>query len=100
MDKDFARIHSLPYYPMHTPDTVFVIDGYPAGALIYYTVADIDIGGHRSKVLFHLMKTKPHLEIVLGAWWLLWHRATLNFERWTLRFPSNYCKKYCYPRTI
>jgi hypothetical protein len=80
MNEDFARTHGLPRYPMHTPETIFAIDGRPAGTLTHDTVAYVDIGGHRSRVLFHLMKTKPQLEIISGAGWLLRHGATLNFK--------------------
>jgi hypothetical protein len=69
MDKDFTKAHSLPHYPMHTPDTIFAIDGCPAGTLIHYTVAYVNIGGHRSKVLFYFMETKPRLKIILGSGW-------------------------------
>lgn len=71
MDKDLARTHSLSHYPIHTPETAFVIDSRPASSLTHYTVAYIHIGGTRNKILFYLMKTKPWLEIVLRSGWLL-----------------------------
>ncbi len=48
MDKDLAKAHGLPCYPMHTSDTVFVIDGPPAGTLTNYTVAYVVVIEARS----------------------------------------------------
>ncbi len=99
MNEDFARIHGLPCYPMHTLDTVFAINSCPANSLTHYTVAYINISSHWGKVMFHLMKTKPQLKIVPGARWLLQHGVTLNFEQQALIFLSSYCKKHCHPQT-
>ncbi len=46
---------------------MYTVDGREVATLTHYTVTYIDIGGHERKVLFHLMKIKPRLEILLGA---------------------------------
>jgi hypothetical protein len=67
MDDDFAQAHGFPIYPLQTPATIYTVDGREATTLTHYTSAYIDIGGHRFKVLFHLMTTKPRLKILLRA---------------------------------
>lgn len=62
MDEDFAQAHGFPIHPLQTPDTVYAIDRREAVTLTHYTITHVDIGGYHSKVLFHLMKTKPHLK--------------------------------------
>ncbi len=80
MDEDFALQYSFPIYPLQTPDIVYAVDGREAAILMYYTVTHVDIGGHKSKVLYHLMKTKTRLDILSGASWLIQYRATMNIE--------------------
>ncbi len=58
-------MHSFPIYPLKTPNTVYAVNRQEAATLTHYAIAHVDIEGYKSKVLFHLMKTKPRLETLL-----------------------------------
>ncbi len=57
MYEDKARTYFFNIYSMQMLDLVLLVNYKPVAHLTHYTVTHIDIGGHRSMVLFCLIKS-------------------------------------------
>jgi predicted aspartyl protease len=101
IDQDFTNCHELPLYPLKTPDTLEVIDGWKiySGDVMHIAEAQLSIHEHRERLPIFVTKL-GHYPIVLGTWWLKQHDVTIHFASNLVTFGSQYYLAHCNDRVV
>ena len=80
IDEDFACRNNLPLHRVHTPRSLYVIDGRPSssGAITHITKVRLQIREHQEDIPMFITKLGQY-PIVLGIPWLHRHDVRLHF---------------------
>jgi len=98
IDSDFARKNKIPLSPLKTNHTLEVVDGRPisSGMVTHLAKPTTIIQEHHIEDATPMFVTRlGRYPLVLGIPWLRRHRPAIDWERYSLTFPSEFCQSRC-----
>jgi hypothetical protein len=96
IDEAFAHTHQLTLYQLRNSRRLNVVDGRPssAGDITHVAKLNMEIKGHKEKMLFYVTKLGKY-DIILGKPWLADHNPYVNWSDNIVTFRSDHCRTYC-----
>lgn len=96
IDESFAQSNKLTLYKLRNRRRLNVVDGRPssAGDITHVAKLDMEIKGHKEKMLFYVTKLGRY-DVILGKPWLTDHNPNVNWSANMVTFNSDHCRKYC-----
>ncbi|KAM4064125.1 hypothetical protein HRG_007147 [Hirsutella rhossiliensis] len=96
IDESFAHTNKLTLYELRNRRRLNVVDGRPssAGDITHVVKLNMDIKGHKEKMLFYVTKLGKY-NVILGKPWLTDHNPIVNWSTNVVTFNSDHCRKYC-----
>ena len=96
IDEAFARNNKFTFHKLRNRRRLNVVDGRPssAGDITHVVKLNMEIKGHKEKMLFYVTKLGKY-DIILGKPWLTDHNPNVNWSTNTVTFNSDHCRKYC-----
>jgi hypothetical protein len=96
IDESFAHSHKLTLFKLRNPRRLNVVDGRPssAGDITYVVKLDMEIKGHKEKMLFYVTKLGKY-DVILGKPWLSDHYPKVDWSANIVTFNSDHCRKHC-----
>ena len=96
IDESFAHSNKLTLFELRNRRRLNVVDGRPssAGDITHVVKLDMDIKGHKEKMLFYVTKLGKY-DIILGKPWLTDHNPNVNWSTNLVTFNSDHCRKHC-----
>jgi hypothetical protein len=81
VDESFAHLNKLTLYKLRHRRRLNVVDGRPssAGDITHVVKLDMEIKGHKEKMLFYVTKLGKY-DIILGKPWLTDHNPNVNWS--------------------
>ncbi|KID81404.1 retrotransposon nucleocapsid protein [Metarhizium guizhouense ARSEF 977] len=96
IDESFAHHNKFTFHKLRNRRRLNVVDGRPssAGDITHVVKLNLEIKGHKEKMLFYVTKLGKY-DIILGKPWLRDHNPNINWTTNTVTFNSDHCRKYC-----
>ncbi|KJZ69408.1 hypothetical protein HIM_11204 [Hirsutella minnesotensis 3608] len=96
VDESFAHDHKFTLHKLRNRRRLNVVDGRPssAGDITHVAQLDMDIKGHKEKMLFYVTKLGKY-DIILGKPWLTDHNPIINWSTNMVSFNSDHCRRRC-----
>ncbi|KJK73703.1 hypothetical protein H634G_11003 [Metarhizium anisopliae BRIP 53293] len=96
IDESFAHHNKFTFHKLRNRRRLNVVDGRPssAGDITHVVKLNMEIKGHKEKMLFYVTKLGKY-DIILGKPWLRDHNPNINWITHTVTFNSDHCRKYC-----
>ncbi|OAQ57620.2 retrovirus polyprotein [Pochonia chlamydosporia 170] len=96
IDESFAHHNKFTFHKLRNRRRLNVVDGRPssAGDITHVVKLNMEIKGHREKMLLYVTKLGKY-NIILGKPWLRDHNPNINWITNTVTFNSDHCRKYC-----
>jgi hypothetical protein len=96
IDETFAHTNKFTLYKLRTRRRLNVVDGRPssAGDVTHVAKLNMEIKGHKEKMLFYVTKLGKY-DIILGKPWLTDHNPHVNWSENIVTFRSDHCRTHC-----
>ncbi|KAJ6436324.1 mRNA 3 end-processing YTH1 [Purpureocillium lavendulum] len=96
VDESFAHANNLTLYKLRNRRRLNVVDGRPssAGDITHVAKLEMDIKGHKDRMLFYVTKLGKY-DIILGKPWLTDHNPVINWSTNMVSFNSEHCRRHC-----
>lgn len=96
LDIDFVRKNNLIQIPLPRPRNIIVVDGSisTTGSVTHEVRHTLTIGDHSEEISSFVTKLDKH-EALIGMPWLRKHNPAIDWEKNTLCFNKDKCRKNC-----